>query len=815
MNVDALRNRYNSDSVERLLRLAVSGGDVDKRINKVMRGLARSGATGARLRDEIRGARKALKLANSNGSVGRIVRLAEWARAYGSPELTAVLCALAVNMRNELGSEVDRDDAADLANIIGALASDLHDFDIAADQFNRALESARQTGNRNAEASFLLNLSNLMWSLGDNTQAERLAFQALALGEELQDDYRQLQLLFTLGQLAIDRGDVVVAGQFLKRAQPLSKRARDSGLTASFHHLNGLIATNRGDFQGAESAWKRSLAAARRAGDRDKEVACLQNLAAVAHDRGNDGLALRRTRAATEAATEYGHLSRLTALLPMLVRAEANHGSKVQAVVAARRLVETSAVMNTGIGESHALLGATLIDAEELKEGLIELELAWQILDGDESAEADAVRPHLVHNLIVAHAQAGTLAQAWPLLAERAGGLERFTAADNLQGLGLSMLGEQPEIDQGYSAEVLLRAVKLLPHAERAWRAATLAAQASAEGADRAAVDLLRLSLRIAARRKQETTMRHIRNDLALALTRRHQYARARTLLNTNLRNSIPDDDLRTQWLSLFNIAELSRRSDKRGDAEQYARQALAVALNSNDPGSVHDSRFQLGMTLSDLERYDEATHELSAVLDGADPKSSQYAGAAHSLANIALGKDDLESALSLYRTALQNETRDSLQYLEALLGYAEALAAAGRRRTFNGVFQRVINLFDHIAYDGELAVRITRIARRWARRNKPKFAGEVLAVALVLPAAVGQQRFREGHTDADESVVNEALLAVATELHYQGRPGSSGDRRQLIDAMQEEIGRITNASAGKAATAAVLRVLAMLESIS
>jgi tetratricopeptide (TPR) repeat protein len=812
MNIDELTGHYTPDFLARLLGLAVDGGDVDTRMDKVLRRLARTGPEGKQLRDEVRAARKAAEVGNSNESVGRVVQLAELMRASGFPEFTALLCALAVNMRNQLGNDLDPEDAADLANITGALASDFHDFDTAKVQYDRALEIARQTGNRTAEASFLLNLTNLARSLGDDTQAERLALQALAIAEELEDEYRQLQLLFTLGYMATDNGDLDAARQWLDRAEPLTKRVRYSGLTSGYHHLNGLIATKHGDYQAAEAAWKRSLAAARRAGDHDKEVASLQNLAAVAGDAGNHALALRRTGTAAEAAAEYRLLSRLTALLPALVRAETNYGSKARALDAARHLVEISVATNTGVGEAHALLGATLVDNDHLEEGVTELESAWQLLDGDQSSEAAAARPHLVHNLIVGHANARTLAQVWPELAERAEKLERTLATEVLQVLGLQML-TQPDIDQSHVAEVLLRSVKRRPPAERAWTAATLAAQATAEGADHAAVQLLNLSLATATRRKQETTLRHIRNDLALALTRTHNYTRARNLLNTNLVKADADDDLRTQWLALFNLAELCRRTDKREVAEQYARRALAVALDANDTESIHDSQLQLGMTLSDLGRYDEATSELTTVLRNADSNTSEYAGAAHSLANIALANDDLENALRHYRTAVDHEARESIQALESLLGYAEALAAAGQRRTFNRVFQRAIDAFDKVPYTGDLAIRITHIARRWARANKPKFAGEALAAALVIPATVGQQRFKEAPTDADYPVLDEALLAVAAELHYQAEVEPMGDQQQLLDAIQADLRRLANASVAKAAIKAVRLLLTAIES--
>lgn len=814
MNIDQLANKYTPEYLARLIELAVDGGEVDARIDKILRRIARTGPDGRQVRDEVRAARKAAESGDSNGSIGRVVHLAELMRAVSYPEFTALLCALAVNMRDRLGDDLDPDDAADLANLTGALAFDFHDHETATVQYGRALELVRRTGNRTGEASFLLNLSNLARTRGDATEAKSLAIQALTIAESLDDEYRQLQLIFTLGYLAYEGGDLDAAQQWLVRAEPLARRVRQPGLTSGYHHLSALIATGRHDYDMAQESWKRALAAARRAGDRDKEVAALQNLAAVAGDSENHALALRRTRKAADVAARYQLLSRVTSLLPALVRAEANYGSKGRALEASRRLVEISIAMNTGIGEARALFGATLVDNGRLEEGIAELESAWQLLNGDQSPEAHAARPHVFHNLIVGHADARTLPQAWPQLTERAEQLERALAPEAMQDLGLQMLA-QHDINESDAADVLLRSVKRRPPAERAWTAATLAAQATEEGANHAAVQLLNLALATATRRKQETTLRHIRNDLALALTRTHDYTRARKLLNTNLANADADDDSRTQWLALYNLAELSRRTDEREDAEQYARQALAVAIDTNDADSIHDSQLQHGMTLSDLGRYEEATTELTAVLRSADPKTAEYAGAAHSLANIELANDDLGNALRHYRTAVDHEARGTVQALESLLGYAEALAAAGQRRNFNRVFQRAVDAFDNVPYTSDLAIRLTQIARRWARANKLKFAGEVLAATLIIPATVGQQRLKEAMAEAEYPALDEALLAVAAELHYEAEVEPMGDREQLLDATRTDLRRLTNASVAKAAISAVRQMLSAVESDS
>jgi tetratricopeptide (TPR) repeat protein len=499
-------------------------------------------------------------------------------------------------------------------------------------------------------------------------------------------------------------------------------------------------------------------------------------------------------------------VSRLTALLPALVRAEANNGNNAAALDAARRLLEISIATNTGVGEAHALLGAALVGSGHLEEGITELESAWHLLKDDRRSEADAARPHLIHNLIVAHANAQRLAQVWPDLAERAEQLEPTLATEALEVLGLQMLSQRdiPETDV---AALLVRAVRRRKPADRAWTAATLAAQATDEGANHVAVELLNLALTTAARRKQETTLRHIRNDLALALTRTRNHQRARSLLNTNLTNADADDDSRTQWLALYNLAELSRRAGQQGDAEEFARRALDVAANANDTDSVNASRLQIGMTLSDIGRYDEAVTELTAVLRNVDPSSEEYAGAVHSLANIELGRGDVDSALRHYRTAVDHEARETIQATESLLGYAEALAASGKRRLFNRIFQRAIDSIDAVPYTNDLALRFTQIARRWARANKSRFAGEALATAILLPASVGQQRFKTAASDGADSVLEEAMFSVGAEIYYQTEIEPMGDVQLLLDATQMELRRLANASVAREAVRALRRI--------
>jgi tetratricopeptide (TPR) repeat protein len=811
VKVEALEGRYSAEFINQLVKWATQGGDVDRPLNKALKALATIGPDGETLKDEVTAARKALRRRDSEGSVGRVVGLAEWMRASGFPEFACLLCALGINMRDRLGDDTDPNNAAYLSNVAGLLAFGFLHYDTANQMFLTAIEYA-ESGDRRPVPDIQLNLVNVARYQGRDDDATALALEALAEVVRREDIEGQLQLLFTLGNIAFDHDDNTGAATWLSTAEPLIGQARTPNLTAGYHHLRALLSSREGDFAAAEAAWKLSLAAARRARDHDKQVAALQNLAAVAADAGNHKLALRRTRIAVETAADFHLLSRLTALLPALIRSEANYGDTARALRAAERLLEVAQSTNNELGEAHALYGATLVDNNLLDQGIAELNLGWDHLAQEQTAHASEAQPHVLHNLIWGNKLAGTLAETWPAIAERVRQLPETLRGDALQDLGLEML-EEPTISHQAAGDVLVESLKQRPPAERAWSALTLAAQADRAHAPQPVIRVLDLALTTAKRRKQATTIRHIRNDLALALTETDQFKRARALLAANLAEAREDEDLRTQQLAYYNLAEMSRRTSDPEAAETYAIKALDVATQASDNDAIADCRLKYGMCLSDLNRFEEATAQLNTVLNATEPGTDPHTSAIHSLAGVALGAGDPTTAADLYRQAVAAEPARSIQRLEALLGWAEALAACGDRRTYNRMLQQVVDAFDEVLYTSELAIRMTRIARRWARNGKYKFAGEILALALLITATPAQEQHRENYGGSEESVSYDVLVAIAAELHYETAVEPLGDPARVLAGIETEFRRHMKARPAKSITNTVRQAVELLES--
>jgi tetratricopeptide (TPR) repeat protein len=411
--IDDLRGRYSAERITRLVKLATSGGDIEKPLRAVVRSIAPLGPPGEYLRDELAHARRAAKRRDSEGSIGRLVDLTRWTATHlRVPELACMLSAVAMNVRNDIGTDVRAEDSAALDYIAGKLAFDFLDYETASIAWARALETAEATEGRDLVPDLLLNLGNVARFQDRNEDATRLVRAAADEYERQADVTGHAQALLSLGYMAADANEFDKVAHWLAAVEPLLKGRQSADTRSGFHHLRAVLHVEAGEYALAETSFKRSLAAARRSGDHDKVVTALQNLAAVASDVGNASLSLRRTRAATEAASEHRLLLRLTALLPTLVRAEAAHGSHAASLSAARALLEVAVATDHGVGEAHALLGASLIDNNLAEEGLAELEHAWELLRGDSSHPAVQVRPHIINNLIVAHSNAGTLDQS-------------------------------------------------------------------------------------------------------------------------------------------------------------------------------------------------------------------------------------------------------------------------------------------------------------------------------------------------------------------------------------------------------------------
>ncbi len=307
-----------------IIELAVEGGDVaETLLRRFTRSLvAEAPDMGVRLRDEIKAARRAARKRDVDGSLHRTAALAEGVLNSGSPGLAAVICGVGANLASTMPEdEIDViSGRANLQNVAGLIAMRLGRYPEATQCFETTRSLALAADDKSLLAASLLNLANTSRASGSGGDARDLARNALSLYEAAGDKRGQIQLLQTLGSIAIEDGTVEAAEDWVDRAASLLRSARDAGLTSGNHHLRGRIHVYRGDLDAAEHSMHLAVAAARRANDSDKLAAAMQSWSAVASDSDRPTVARGRMISAV-ALAEEAHLPwRLQVMLPSLVR---------------------------------------------------------------------------------------------------------------------------------------------------------------------------------------------------------------------------------------------------------------------------------------------------------------------------------------------------------------------------------------------------------------------------------------------------------------------------------------------------------------
>lgn len=769
-----------------MLNLAEEGGeDVDKLVRSLVR-LIREHypAAGEHVQSEITQARRAARNGDAEGSLHRLASLAE-CLLFGASmtEAAAAICGLGANLANMLdeGAAVQAG-RSNLLNVAGLVAMQTARNVDARRLFETSRDLARQAGDSDLEASTLLNLANLERLADNYDAADGLAMCALDLYRATCSSRGQAQVLLTLGHVATERAQWDEAERWAHEAEPLIRTRRDPELASGYHHLRARIAGGRGDHDRAESLFQKSLAAARRSGSADRQVAGLQNLAALATERERHALARRRLRAAVELAEQSGRRARVLELLPVLVRSEVANGDRGGAVDAARRFIPVATDLESDVAEAHALLGAALVDNDQVPEGIEHLAVGWQLLDDRHSDNSD-LRGQLLHNLIVAHARAGDLSDHGSVLADRAGQLAESAAPAALEELGLATAQEQAA-EVGLAERILLESLARRPNRQRAWSSILIASQLERLQQPELAKPVLRVGYAASRRSRQHTLTKQVRNDLALALVETKEYPEALRLLTENLEAAEADGDYTNARLANYNLSETYRRLDSPEKAEQSARRAVELATKSEDRVDLAESRIQLALTLMDRGTFAEAKQLLDAVVSSNAPPHVTSA-ALSSLGNVALGEGELPTAIRLYRDALATGERAPRQRVETLLALSEALAADNNRRSYLVTLQRAVDAIQNIQYDTSIATRFLRCAQAWGRHDKGRFAGEALAVAIL----VGGARPRSG---ADELLDPDGpfmvgLATAGVSLHADW--GFAGDP-QVRAGLERELGR-------------------------
>jgi serine/threonine protein kinase/tetratricopeptide (TPR) repeat protein len=174
-------------------------------------------------------------------------------------------------------------------------------------QLEPALQSARELGDRAAEASALAELGRIVgvWQ-GDEAAGRRYFDQVLTIARELGDQPRVMFVLRQLGNLANGRGELSEAARLLEESIAIARQLGDSRSVAQGLNSLGNTYQLREDLQGALNAYSEALVLSQEVGDRGMVSMTTLNTGDVYYDQGNYEAALREVRTALQLAEESG-----------------------------------------------------------------------------------------------------------------------------------------------------------------------------------------------------------------------------------------------------------------------------------------------------------------------------------------------------------------------------------------------------------------------------------------------------------------------------------------------------------------------------
>jgi predicted ATPase/class 3 adenylate cyclase len=241
-----------------------------------------------------------------------------------------------------LGDAGDGTLRAKVLNNLGNLANDLGDYRLAQSSYEESLAVWRARNDRRAVAVVLSNLGQVAATLGDYDSARELQAESLAIEQELGDKHGISFSLHNLGVVAHHGGDLDAARRYHEEALAIRKSIGDSGATAYSTCALAHVIHDQGDDEKAGSLFRDGIDHFRRSGDRvglafalsgfaessgddlsagehfvealtlyqeigpQQSASCLEEVAALAADRGHTERAIRLIAAAAAVRDQIG-----------------------------------------------------------------------------------------------------------------------------------------------------------------------------------------------------------------------------------------------------------------------------------------------------------------------------------------------------------------------------------------------------------------------------------------------------------------------------------------------------------------------------
>lgn len=151
----------------------------------------------------------------------------------------------------------------------------------------RALESARRTGEPKFVANALSNLGAIVLAGGNEERAAIVLDEALELAREVGDERITALALNNLGDLALSTGDYRRAGPLFEESHALLRSRGDTANIARSLFNLGAVDLMLGASGAADARFRESLELARSADDKEDLAWCLEGFAALAASEGD------------------------------------------------------------------------------------------------------------------------------------------------------------------------------------------------------------------------------------------------------------------------------------------------------------------------------------------------------------------------------------------------------------------------------------------------------------------------------------------------------------------------------------------------
>ncbi|CCQ34298.1 TPR repeat domain containing protein [Halorhabdus tiamatea SARL4B] len=176
----------------------------------------------------------------------------------------------------------DRQLKANSLGNLGIVAEMRGEYEKARKYIQQALELERELGDVKGESKSLSNLGIIAGNLGAFDQAKEYHQRSLDLARELDRRQGEAKTLNNLGSIAQKLGEYEQAREYFQQSLDLTREVGDRRLEATCLGNLGLVSDELGESEGAREYHMRSLKLKRELGDQPGEVSTLNNLGSVA-----------------------------------------------------------------------------------------------------------------------------------------------------------------------------------------------------------------------------------------------------------------------------------------------------------------------------------------------------------------------------------------------------------------------------------------------------------------------------------------------------------------------------------------------------